>query len=50
MQEGATYFVLDLESTNGTDVNGRRITREKLADGDRITIGGTDIIFGRSLP
>ena len=50
VQEGATYFVLDLGSTNGTDVNGRRITREKLADGDRITIGGTDLIFGRSLP
>jgi hypothetical protein len=50
VQEGATYFVLDLGSTNGTDVNGRRITREKLADGDRITIGATDIIFGRTLP
>ena len=50
VQEGATYFVLDLGSTNGTDLNGRRITREKLSDGDRITIGATDLVFGRRLP
>ena len=24
--------------------------REKLSDGDRITIGSTDVVFGRSLP
>ena len=50
MQEGATYLVVDLGSTNGTEVNGQRITREKLADGDRITIGATDLVFGRALP
>ncbi len=50
VQEGATYWVADLDSTNGTELNGRRITREKLADGDRITIGATDIVFGRTLP
>ena len=50
VQEGATYSVVDLGSTNGTELNGRRITREKLADGDRITIGATDIVFGRTLP
>lgn len=50
VQEGATYWLVDLGSTNGTDVNGRRVTRAKLADGDRITIGATDIVFGRALP
>jgi hypothetical protein len=50
VQEGTSYLVVDLGSTNGTELNGRRITREKLADGDRITIGATDIVFGRSLP
>ena len=50
VQEGATYVVVDLGSTNGTELNGRRITREKLTDGDRITIGATDLVFGRSLP
>jgi FhaA, N-terminal domain/FHA domain len=49
-QEGATHWVVDLGSTNGTEVNGRRVERSKLSDGDRITIGSTDVIFGRSLP
>jgi hypothetical protein len=50
VQEGTSYLVVDLGSTNGTELNGRRITREELADGDRITIGATDLVFGRSLP
>ena len=50
VQEGAAYVVVDLGSTNGTELNGRRITREKLSDGDRITIGATDVVFGRTLP
>ena len=50
VREGTTYVVVDLGSTNGTELNGRRITREELTDGDRITIGATDLVFGRSLP
>ena len=49
-QEGATHWVVDLGSTNGTEVNGRRVERTKLSDGDRITIGSTDVVFGRALP
>jgi hypothetical protein len=49
-QEGTTHWVVDLGSTNGTEVNGRRVERTKLSDGDRITIGSTDVVFGRSLP
>jgi hypothetical protein len=49
-QEGATYWVVDLGSTNGTVVNGKQVERERLRDGDRITLGSTEIIFGRSLP
>jgi hypothetical protein len=45
-----TYVIVDLGSTNGTELNGRRITRETLADGDRITIGATDLVFGRTVP
>ena len=48
VQEGDTYLVADLGSTNGTELNGRRINREELTDGDRITVGGTDLVFGRS--
>lgn len=47
-QEGSTYVLVDLGSTNGTELNGRRIMRQELADGDRITIGATDLVFGRS--
>ena len=46
-QEGATYWIVDLESTNGIEVNGRRVKRAKLDDGDRITLGSTDLTFGR---
>ncbi len=50
VRDGDAYVVVDLGSTNGTELNGRRITREVLSDGDRITIGATDLVFGRSLP
>ena len=37
--------IRDLGSTNGTYVNGERITSEHLQDGDRITVGRTSITF-----
>jgi len=46
-QEGATYWIVDLDSTNGLEVNGRRTKRAKLTDGDTITLGSTDIVFQR---
>ena len=49
-QEGATYWIVDLGSMNGIEVNGKRVDRERLRDGDRITLGSTEIVFGRSLP
>ena len=49
-QEGTSYWVVDLDSTNGTAVNGQTVERERLQDGDTITIGSTDVVFGRSLP
>jgi hypothetical protein len=47
-REGSTYWVVDLDSTNGVLVNGRREKRAKLADGDKITLGSTDIVFNAS--
>jgi len=38
--EGETPVVEDLGSTNGTFVNGERVKRRALAEGDRILIGG----------
>jgi hypothetical protein len=46
-QEGASYWVVDLGSTNGMEVNGKRVKRAKLRDGDTITIGSTELTFGR---
>lgn len=37
--------IRDLNSTNGTFVNGDRITSQRLADGDRITLGRTSATF-----
>ena len=37
--------IRDLGSTNGTYVNGERITSEHLEDGDRVTVGRTSITF-----
>ena len=49
-QEGAAYWIVDLDSMNGTVVNGQAVERERLRDGDTITLGSTDVVFGRSLP
>ncbi|MEK6274408.1 MAG: DUF3662 and FHA domain-containing protein [Actinomycetota bacterium] len=46
-QEGTAYWILDLGSTNGLTVNGRRQKRAKLEHDDRITIGSTDLVFRR---
>jgi len=49
-QEDATYWLVDLGSTNGTLVNGERVERVRLSDGDRITVGETVAVFRRALP
>jgi hypothetical protein len=44
-REGSAFWLVDLGSTNGIDVNGRRQHRTKLSDGDRVTIGTTEVVF-----
>jgi hypothetical protein len=39
------WAVVDLGSTNGMKVNGRRVTHAELEPGDRITIGVTELTF-----
>jgi pSer/pThr/pTyr-binding forkhead associated (FHA) protein len=48
-QEGATYWLVDLDSTNGIEVDGRRQKRVKLENGTRVTLGSTDVVFRREL-
>jgi len=47
-QEGSSWWVVDLDSTNGLEVNGKRVQRAKLSDGDAITLGSTELVFGRA--
>ena len=42
---GTTVTVEDLGSTNGTLVNGRRVGRQELADGDVIRIGHSVLVY-----
>ena len=44
-QEGSSYWIVDLDSTNGIEVNGRRVQRAKLDEGDVFTVGSTDVTF-----
>jgi FHA domain-containing protein len=39
------YTIYDLQSTNGTYVNGRRVAEVVLSDGDRVAIGGVELHF-----
>ena len=43
-QDGG-YWIADLGSTNGLEINGRREQRARLSHGDRIVIGRTDLAF-----
>ena len=43
-----TPEIIDLGSTNGTVVDGRRVTRGPLADGSVIRLGNTDLTFRSS--
>jgi len=45
-QAGGEFWIVDLGSTNGTHVNGRRLVRPtQLTNGDRILVGRSELIF-----
>ena len=46
-REGSAYWLVDLDSTNGIEVRGKRVKRLKLEDGTRFTIGSTEVTFSR---
>lgn len=43
--DGEQFVVEDLQSTNGTFVNGRRVSRRALSNGDVVKIGTQSIVF-----
>ena len=49
-EESDSYSVEDLQSTNGTQVNGKRVRSVTLAHGDRLRIGRTLFEFLRDDP
>jgi len=42
-REDGSYWVVDLGSTNGIELNGRKVDRARLTNDDRITIGRTEV-------
>lgn len=46
-REGDEWVVIDLGSTNGTEVNGKRVNRHRLNAGDRMLFGETFLEFRR---
>jgi pSer/pThr/pTyr-binding forkhead associated (FHA) protein len=50
LRDGKQDILLDLGSTNGLLVNGRRIVRRALRDRDLIQIGPTRVTYFTSLP
>ncbi len=45
VQEGSEYWVVDLGSTNGIAVDGRRVQRARLEPGDTFMVGETEVAF-----
>jgi hypothetical protein len=48
-RDGDSYVLLDLDSTNGVEVGGKRVKRLELTDGSRFTIGSTEVVFSEEL-
>jgi Protein of unknown function (DUF3662)/FHA domain len=49
-QQDTAYWIVDLDSTNGVEVNGARVERAKLDHGDTVTLGECELVFTRELP
>ena len=50
VRERSGWAVRDLNSSNGTFVNGIQITTHPLAEGDRVSIGGSVLLFVSAAP
>ena len=47
LDRAGELLVEDLDSTNGTWVNGAKVARTPLAAGDKLTIGRVEFVVGR---
>jgi pSer/pThr/pTyr-binding forkhead associated (FHA) protein len=48
LRVGDSYWLKDLNSTNGTQINGRVVTDAELKDGDEIRFGSVKAVFTAS--
>lgn len=48
-QRGNDYLIVDLDSTNGVEVNGKQVKTKALRNGDVINLGTTRLRFGRQI-
>jgi predicted component of type VI protein secretion system len=44
-RDDGAFWIVDLGSTNGIEVNGRRVDRAKLSHSDTVVLGRTDVVF-----
>jgi hypothetical protein len=45
VREDGAWWIVDLGSTNGVEVNGERVKRARLGNDDRIVLGRTELVF-----
>ena len=45
VQEGESYFIEDLKSSNGTFLDGVKVQKTKLSDGQKIKVGISTLVF-----
>lgn len=50
IREGDKYYVVDLDSTCGTYINGKKISKRVLNSGDSIMLAGTPMVFVENAP
>jgi pSer/pThr/pTyr-binding forkhead associated (FHA) protein len=48
MRRDRSFFIVDLNSTNGVLINGEKVTQQELQDGDLIEIGEVRLNFNRT--
>jgi pSer/pThr/pTyr-binding forkhead associated (FHA) protein len=45
VRTGNSHILVDMESTNGTSVNGTRVSEVTLRPGDKVLLGSTTLVY-----
>ncbi|HEY7725705.1 MAG TPA: FHA domain-containing protein [Anaeromyxobacteraceae bacterium] len=45
VRTGNSHILVDMESTNGTSVNGKQVSEVTLRPGDRVVLGSTTLVY-----